>query len=184
MQHSIKLIVIALIIFVSCGAKPYTYSSPAEKIKIGNLQNLYKVSDSVYRSEQPTAQDFRELEKAGFKSVLNLRYSHSDEDAAQGTQLKLYSVPMMALTMEEGKFVQAMKILRDAPKPILVHCQHGSDRTGAVIALYRILFQNWEKADAVLELKYGVFGHHQILFNIPSFIEDLNINKFKKKINE
>ena len=49
-----------------------------------------------------------------------------------------------------------MKILRDAPKPILVHCQHGSDRTGAVIALYRILFQNMSKVEAIKELKSDI----------------------------
>lgn len=184
MQHNLRYIVLLLIVFVSYGSKPIGYISPAKKVEIGQLQNLYQVSDSVYRSEQPSEQDFRELEKAGFKSVLNLRYLHKDTDVIKETKLKLYHVPMLATTMEESKFVKAMKILRDAPKPILVHCQHGSDRTGAVIALYRILFQNMSKVEAIKELKSDNFGHHTAFFNIPTFIQDLNIKKIKAKINK
>lgn len=156
----------------------------AKHISIGKLQNLYQVSDSVYRSEQPTYSDLVALEKAGFKSVLNLRFMHKDTDLISNSNLKYYHVPMLAFYMEFNKFVLAMKLIRTSPKPILVHCQHGSDRTGAVIALYRIVFQNWTKQEAIHELINGGFGYHKVFFNIPSFINDIDINELKNIINK
>lgn len=156
----------------------------AKHISIGKLQNLYQVSDSVYRSEQPTKADFIALEQAGIKSVLNLRFLHKDTDAITKSNLKYYHIPMLAFYMEYHKFVLAMKLIKTSPKPILVHCQHGSDRTGAVIALYRIVFQNWTKQAAIRELKDGGFGYHTIFFNIPSFINDIDINEMKQLINK
>nr|WP_246217361.1 tyrosine-protein phosphatase [Paraburkholderia panacisoli] len=38
---------------------------------------------------------------------------------------------------------------------LLIHCQHGADRTGFVSALYRVLFQSWTKQQAEDELLYG-----------------------------
>lgn len=156
----------------------------AKHISIGKLQNLYQVSDSVYRSEQPTKADFIALEQAGIKSVLNLRFLHKDTDIINNSHLKFYHIPMLAFYMDFHKFILAMKLIKTSPKPILVHCQHGSDRTGAIIALYRIVFQNWTKQAAIRELKDGGFGYHTIFFNIPSFINDIDINEMKQLINK
>ncbi len=156
----------------------------AKHIVIGQLRNLYQVSDSVYRSEQPTKSDFIALQKYGIKSVLNLRYLHKDTDLISNSQLKFYHVPMLAFYMEFNKFMLSMKLIKTSPKPILVHCQHGSDRTGAVIALYRIVFQNWTKQAAINELKNGGFGHHTIFFNIPNFIYNIDIDEFKELLNK
>lgn len=156
----------------------------AKHISIGKLQNLYQVSDSVYRSEQPTKADFIALEQAGIKSVLNLRFLHKDTDIINNFHLEFYHIPMLAFYMDLHKFILAMKLIKTSPKPLLVHCQHGSDRTGAVIALYRIVFQNWTKQAAIRELKDGGFGHHTMFFNIPNFINDIDINEMKQLINK
>ncbi len=41
---------------------------------------------------------------------------------------------------------------------VLLHCYHGSDRTGASVAMYRIIFQNWSTTDALAEMKHGGYG--------------------------
>lgn len=178
-----NIIIIILLNFVFL-TNAETYAAETQKVKIGNLDNLYRVSDSVYRSEQPTARDFRELERAGIKSILNLRYLHKDSDVISKTSLKFYHVPMVALYMEQNRFIEALRIIKNSPKPILIHCQHGSDRTGAVIALYRIIFQKWSKEAAINELKYGGYGHHLIFFNIPNFIKNIDIKQIEFEINK
>ena len=72
---------------------PYTIHLPdlkTEKITLGNkcrLKNFYRIGDGVYRSDQPSAACFRELEKFGMREILNLRCYHTDTKEAQGTSL-------------------------------------------------------------------------------------------------
>ena len=81
---------------------PYTIHLPdlkTEKITLGNkcrLKNFYRIGDGVYRSDQPSAACFRELEKFGMREILNLRCYHTDTKEAQGTSLILHHLPTRA----------------------------------------------------------------------------------------
>jgi tyrosine-protein phosphatase SIW14 len=142
--------------------RPLAWAQPIIGTK---LENLHQVSPEVYRSGQPSARDLKQLvEQLGIKSVLCLRDFHNDDNEADGLSLALYRVEMEADDVEPEKVARAMRIIKDAPKPILIHCWHGSDRTGLVVAAYRMTFQNWSANDAVDELTNGGFGYHQKLF--------------------
>jgi protein tyrosine/serine phosphatase len=49
------------------------------------------------------------------------------------------------IKMSIDEIKQSLEIIKNAPKPILIHCWHGSDRTGVVAASYRIIKQNGAK---------------------------------------
>lgn len=55
-------------------------------------------------------------------------------------------------------------MIASAPKPVLVHCWHGSDRTGIVVAAYRIVFQKWSMEDAEKEFCDERFGYHEFWY--------------------
>jgi protein tyrosine/serine phosphatase len=43
------------------------------------------------------------------------------------------------------------------PKPVFIHCIHGCDRTGTMIACYRIAHDQWSNKAALAEAKrYGL----------------------------
>ena len=89
--------------------------------------------------------------------------------------------------MDAGDFndkniIDALKAIADAPKPILIHCRHGSDRTGVVVAMYRIVFQNWTKEEALDELMNGGYGFHTYYKNIPEYIKNVNVESIRKGI--
>ena len=155
--------------------RPLTWAQPV----IGTqLENLHQVSPEVYRSGQPNARDLKQLvEQLGVKSVLCLRDLHNDDDEAEGLPIALYRVEMEAGDVEPEKVARALQIIKDAPKPILIHCWHGSDRTGLVVASYRIAFQNWEPAVAADELANGGFGYHAKMF--PGIVEWLRSGVLK-----
>lgn len=142
--------------------RPLTWAQPV----IGTqLENFHQVSPEVYRSGQPSAGDLKLLvEQLGVKSVLTLRNWHDDENEGKGLPITLYRVDMEADEVEPEKVAKALKIIRDAPKPILIHCWHGSDRTGLMVAAYRITVQNWDPAVATDELANGGFGYHAKMF--------------------
>lgn len=160
-------------------------SQDVQKVDLGCLENLYQLNSDVYRSDQPNRISMQDLEYYGVKSILSLRFLNDDSNEAKGTNLKLFSVPMFAWNIKYEDVLKAMKILNEAPKPILIHCYHGSDRTGLIIALYRLINNKWSKQDAMFELKQKKFGYHSFLFpNIENFILELDISQFKKDLED
>ena len=62
------------------------------------------------------------------------------------------------------------------------HCWHGSDRTGLVSAMYRIVFGGWSKKEAIDELINGGYGYHSMYKNISEFIEKVDIVAIKQRV--
>lgn len=152
---------------------------PIDSVEVGNW---HRVSAQLYRSAQPSRAGFAEIKQRGIRSVLNLRALHDDDDEAEGLGLELYRVPMYAFSLNEDQVVEALRIIHQAPKPILVHCLHGADRTGTIVALYRILFQNWSKDAALREMTSDVYGFHPLFGNLVDFIRDSDLSKLRGKI--
>ena len=124
----------------SPAARPETW---AVAVDAKSVTNLWRVEPDLYRSARPESAGFQELEKLGVKAVLDVE-SPADEGAAKDTKLKLYHVPMNAFGLRDESVLEAMRILSDpANRPIVIHCQHGADRTGAMMALYRVVVQGW-----------------------------------------
>lgn len=159
-------------------------STTAIAIELSGCGNLYQVSETLYRGEQPTAEGFKELEKLGIKTVVNLRSFHSDRDKLEGTTLNYETIPMEAWDPEPEQVEAFLKIATDpAKQPVFVHCQHGADRTGTMVAVYRIVVEGWAVEKAVDEMRNGPFGFHEIWTGLPTFIEELNIESLRKNLN-
>ncbi|MHC5118834.1 MAG: dual specificity protein phosphatase family protein [Planctomycetota bacterium] len=154
----------------------------AKKIDLPGCGNLYKVSDTLYRGEQPTAEGFKELEKRGIKTVVNLRSLHSDRDELEGTKLGYEHIRMEAWDPEPEAVKAFLKIVTDPEKqPVFVHCMHGADRTGTMVAVYRIVVEGWDKEKAIDEMRNGPFGFHEIWTGLPEFLKELDIEGLQKE---
>jgi len=154
----------------------------AQKVDTSSFKNLYKVNDSIYRSDQPDSLDLTALNNMGVKSLLNLRRHHMDAQFMGKTDLNLFTVKMNAHHFTDEQIIEALKVLKTSPKPLVVHCLHGSDRTGVVLAMYRLVFQNWTKEQALDEFKNGGYGFHKIFINIPAYIKKVDIEKIRAKV--
>ncbi|MEN6312548.1 MAG: tyrosine-protein phosphatase, partial [Acidobacteriota bacterium] len=118
----------------------------------------------------------------GIASVINMRHDHSDAAEVKGLGFNLVEIPMVAGTFTEADVVKVLKAIQAAPKPVLVHCMHGADRTGVVSAMYRIVFEGWTKEEALREMKRGGYGFHWYYFNIPSFIKKADAARIKEEL--
>lgn len=158
--------------------------SKAERIHLqfSDLTNFYRIDSMLYRSDQPSHRDFVALEKFGIREVLNLRAFHSDTKGAKGTTLLLHHLPTHAFWLSEDHLVDILRVIRDREGPMLVHCYHGSDRTGIVVALYRMVFQNVPKETAIAEMHEAQFGHHDIFFNITRLLKKVDVEKIRKEL--
>ncbi|OYV29656.1 MAG: hypothetical protein B7Z81_14970 [Acidocella sp. 20-61-6] len=123
-----------------------------------------------YRSAQLSGSELaHEIDAYHIRSVLNLRGPNPSKDwyrdelaATKAHGAKHYDIGISALSLvPKRKLAQILAVLRDAPKPILVHCASGADRTGFVSALYRyvVLGQSARKAKQELSLWYGHFPY-------------------------
>ena len=147
--------------------RPATWAQPVLGM---TLSNVYKVSEGLYRSEQPEDDHIDQLKRLGIKSVLSLRQYHSDDELSN-KGIALYRVKMDAGNIIDAEVKKALEIIVACEKPVLVHCRHGSDRTGVVIAAYRISHMNWGRDEAIDEMQHGGFGYHGTWY--PNIMEYL-----------
>lgn len=159
--------------------RPETWAQP---VKLEGVPNLYRISGELYRGDQPSSQGMQNLKKLGLKTIINLRSFHSDRGEIGDTGLAYEHIYMKAWHPEEKEAVRFLKIVTDPKRsPVLVHCQHGADRTGTMIAVYRIAVQGWSKAEAIREMTQGGFGFHRTWKNLPKWIQKLDIDHIKKQ---
>ncbi len=147
------------------------------------LPNLHRVNDQVYRSAQPEKTSAEALKNLGIKTVLNLRQRNKDKPlhGISGIQFKRY--PLRTWDIEEDDILAILKIINDpANQPILVHCAHGADRTGLMMASYRMIVQDWSKEAAIAEMKQGEYEYHSMWKNIERRIEKMDINEMKLRL--
>ncbi|MCX5906389.1 MAG: dual specificity protein phosphatase family protein [Deltaproteobacteria bacterium] len=160
--------------------RPYSWATPVE---VEGVSNLFKVSDTLYRGDQPTGSGMQELKKLGIKTVINLRSFHSDRNEIGNTDLRQEHIFMKSWHPEREDAVRFLHLVTD-PKnaPVFVHCQHGADRTGTMCAVYRIVVQGWSKKEAIREMREGGFGFHEIWNNLADWVDELDVDSLKKEI--
>jgi protein tyrosine/serine phosphatase len=146
-------------------------------------ENYHQVSPELYRSSQPSAAQMQTLEQQGIKTVLSLRQWHDDDSEARGTGLLLRRVAINAAVINDDIVVAALREIRFALKPVLVHCWHGSDRTGLVVAMYRLVFENADKPAVLAELRKPEHGYHEKYYaGIARYIGDVDVSKIRQRV--
>ncbi|HEX8178772.1 MAG TPA: sulfur transferase domain-containing protein [Pyrinomonadaceae bacterium] len=127
------------------------------------LPNFHQVNAQLYRGAQPKAGGLAQLARLGIKTIINLRADDDREDAeereARALGLGYYNVPLPGLSRPKDAAVErALALINDARlQPVFVHCKRGADRTGTIIACYRIRHDGWTAEAATSEAKrYGL----------------------------
>lgn len=179
-RHLVYLTVAISLLGAGPRLRPAEWGTPVIN---GRIDNWYKIDAQVYRSAQPDAEGMKEAERLGIQNLLNLRNYHADDDEVKGTGLKIVRVKMEAGDIQDEQIVAALRAIKNAKGPILVHCMHGSDRTGAVIAMYRIIFSNWSKDAAIDEMVNGGYGFHGIYASIVTYIQKCDIVKIREQVD-
>jgi len=152
----------------------------AERMDLPGLPNLHKVSDSLYRGAQPTAEGMKQLEKFGIKTIVNLRFLTSDRKMLKSTKLEYEHINTTTFTTETKNVVRFLKIATDTNRtPVFVHCHRGAERTGVMCAAYRIIVEGWSKEEAIEEMTQGGFTTHNIKENLLDYIRKMDIEKIQ-----
>ena len=141
-----------------------------------HLPNLYRVSDGLYRGGQPTDQGLTLLVQLGVRTIVNLRDDDSraraEEAEALRAGLRYFNVPLPTFHSPSSEKVSEILSIISAPEnqPVFVHCKRGADRTGTIIAIYRIEYDGWTDGSAKEEAERFGFGFWQ--FRMKAYLAD------------
>ena len=126
-----------------------------------NLPNFATTAPGIYRGAAPTTEGLKKLKALGVRTVIDLRIEKKgqveEEAAVKALGLKRVRIPMGAEAPTEKQVKEFLGILAKSPaEPVFVHCQHGADRTGAMIGIWRVTQQGWGFDQTWTEMrKYG-----------------------------
>lgn len=161
---------LALLIFiVGCATGPRGFP-PAE-----GISNFDKVNNSLYRGGQPNSLGIESLKRVGIKTIVNLRMTNdvriTEEAEALSNGIIYTNVPMRGLGRPTDKQVaKVLSIIETFPSPVFIHCEHGCDRTGTIIACYRIKHDQWTSKQALIEARQ--YGMSKWEFGMKSYVVD------------
>jgi tyrosine-protein phosphatase SIW14 len=134
------------------------------------VPNFHQVNDHVYRGAQPTGQGFQSLAKLGVKTVIDLREagdrSISESKLVEAAGMRYITIPFQGMSAPSPSNVAKVLALFDdaSAGPVFVHCRRGADRTGTVVACYRIAHDHWDNQKALQEAELHLaFFHEQWL---------------------
>lgn len=126
------------------------------------IGNFGKVSDSLYRGAQPDAAGIKNLARLGVKTIINLRMTNelwkAEPVEANANGITYTNVPLKGLGRpSDAQVATLLTLIETLPAPVFIHCQFGCDRTGTIVACYRIKRHCWSSKSALQEAtKYGL----------------------------
>lgn len=126
-----------------------------------NLPNFAVVEPGIWRGAAPTAEGLQKLKALGVRTIIDLRIEKKGQveeaAAAKALGLNRVRIPMGAEAPTEKQVAQFLALLQKSKtEPVFVHCQHGADRTGAMVGIWRVTQHKWGFAQTYAEMrKYG-----------------------------
>jgi protein tyrosine/serine phosphatase len=180
----------AVVPLVGAACSHFSSSQPrpgewAQPVALEGVPNLYRVTATVYRSAQPTPAGMKNLMALGIRTVVDLRAGlfHSDTNELRGTTLLNEELSVHAWHMEDEDVVRTLRVLRSPDGgPYLVHCLQGADRTGTMIAMYRMVIQAWPREQAIEEMVNGGYGFHAYWTNILSYLRQVDVERIRARV--
>lgn len=122
-----------------------------------SIPHTKQVDEHLYRGGQPSNKELKALQTVGVKAVIDLRgaseRSKREEQAVEALGMKYYSVPLRPMAAPSDKQVALLlSLIGDSNNwPVFIHCERGKDRTGTVVACYRIAHDGWPNERALAE---------------------------------
>lgn len=136
-----------------------------------SIRNFYEVEPYLFRGGQPGADGFRALKDMGVKTVICLRWGTkiiaAEKQAVEQLGMRFVSIPLNYWNLPSQETIdQFLALIDDSSNhPVYVHCFHGSDRTGILLAIFRMFRQGWSFNQSYEEMRK--FGFHR--FRLQNF---------------
>lgn len=117
-------------------------------------RNFYKLDDQVWRHNHPSSARLAQLKAMGAASVLSLRGANGDVSKMEAAACKALDIPFQTVSLRalalpaQSQLIALFDAIRNMPKPMVIHCKSGSDRTGLASVIYLHAFKDVPLAEA------------------------------------
>jgi protein tyrosine/serine phosphatase len=145
-----------------------------------DLPNFGQVTETLYRGGQPTSNGFAKLQSMGVGVIINFRDDRPEKGQVEALGMKYVGIPWNAhhepSSADVARFLET--ILAHPKTKIFVHCQRGADRTGLMVAAYRVAVEHRKVAAAIGEMNqfhFSGFWHPQLtryLKSLPYLLQN------------
>jgi protein tyrosine/serine phosphatase len=129
-----------------------------------DLPNFHTVHPFLLRGGEPSAEGLRQLKAKGVTQIIDLRAINkkSKTEKAEATRLGIHyaQLPMSSKAPTKQQVEMFFDLVDHAKKTgecVYVHCQHGSDRTGAMVGIWRVTRDGWTYDRAYKEMRNYYF---------------------------
>src|SRR5208282_5592467 len=125
-------------------------------------------NDWLYRGGQPGSDGVRALAELGVRTVISLRWGQrgieTERSSVEAAGMNFVSIRLNYWNLPSQTILdEFLSLLNDpAQRPIFIHCLHGADRTGLLIAIFRIAHDGWTVENAYAEMKQHGFHRFRI----------------------
>lgn len=158
--------------------------APAKREILAGVPNFGEVTPTLYRGAQPSDKGFQSLAKMGIDVIVDFRGSSLNQEkheaATRNMKLILLSWDCRHPSSQiAARFLEILK--ENAGKKIFVHCYGGIDRTGTMVAVYRMAEQGWTAPEATNEMH--AFGY-AFMHHIWCHAAEIYVNKFPQAMQE
>ena len=140
------------------------------------LPRFQQVSEKLYRSGQPRDGGLIRLRELGINTIINLRGA-SKQTRAEGAEARALGFNYYNVALpnwgrpQDGRVARVLDLIA-APESgkVLVHCKDGVDRTGTIVAIYRMTHEGWTSNQALAEAERS--GMRKTQFWMRDYVED------------
>lgn len=150
----------ALIAFDQVQAEPVQPLRPSEWAQpMESPYRLFQMSPTLYRSALLDQGALPLLDTLKVRTVITF-LPESDAHWLSTPGVTLVQLPYKTNRVDDSQVLSALRAIETGQSkgPVLMHCKRGSDRTGLMAAMYRVVVQGWSKEDALREMTEGGFG--------------------------
>jgi len=153
------------------------FADADEKLSLPGVANFGRLSARFYRGAQPEVSAYPSLKALGIDTVVRLstgeEFIAGERERVEALGMHFVSLPWRAADVPTPAQVAAfLGLLHDHPeRTVFVHCREGVDRTGVMVALYRVALEHWPVDRAIDEMK--AFHYHYLLHpHLQDYVEN------------
>jgi tyrosine-protein phosphatase SIW14 len=148
-----------------------------QKRRVTGIGNFGEVTPRLFRGAQPNKRGYEALAKMGIDIVVDTRGNRTKSEGKEVRRhgMQYVAIPWHCSFPRDETFARFLRLMRDNPnKKVFVHCRLGDDRTGMMIAAYRMAAEGWTADEAMIEMREFGFNrvHHMICPRLASYEED------------
>jgi tyrosine-protein phosphatase SIW14 len=151
----------------SFASHPHSARPLGHTRKIRGIGNFGEVTPTLFRGGQPNHEGFRALAKLGIDIVVDTRGNRSSSEGKEVRRrgMQYVAIPWHCPMPRDEVFARFLKLLQENPnKRVFVHCRLGDDRTGMMVAAYRMAAEGWTASQAMREMRqFGFAGVHHVI---------------------